>query len=92
MQKPPTPHQGCGRRCPSREKRPSVAQRRSGEGGSRIQKARKEHKFKAVQKDKIAESMSLFLGGPSISHKGRIIIQAELVMQEWCVFERNGFV
>lgn len=87
--KAPPPHQGCGRRCPSREKRLSEAQRRSGEGGSHIQKARKEHKFKAVQKDKMAESMSLFLGGPSTSHKSRTILQAELVMQEWCVFEGN---
>lgn len=47
------------------EKRLSEAQRRSGGGGSRIQKARKEHKFKAVQKDKTAESMSLFLGVPA---------------------------
>jgi len=81
MVEAPPPHQDCGRRGLSGEKRLSEAQRCPGEDETRIQRARKEHKFKAEQKGEMAESASLFPGGPGTSRNGTIILQAELVMQ-----------
>lgn len=52
-------------------------------------KARKEHKFKAVQKDEMAESMSLFLGGVPANLTRAEPSKVMLITQGWCVFEGN---
>lgn len=61
-QKPPRLTEAAAGGGPSGDKRLSEAQRRPEEGGSHIQRARREYKFKAEQKGEMAESASLFPG------------------------------